>query len=572
MTDTVLDMNPVLHDHLAALFDPQSAPALAEELQRRLAPYLVHIPPSLRHGRAGDLTANDVLLITYADQVRHPGLTPLATLTQFLQTHAANLVSGVHVLPFYPWSSDDGFSVKDFRAVCSEYGTWDDLRHLGASFDLMFDAVFNHVSAGSAWFQAFLADDPLYRHFFVTVDGSPDLSTVVRPRALPLLTEFMTSAGPRRVWTTFSADQVDLNLKDPRVVLELAETLLFYVTHGARFIRLDAIAYLAKEIGTPCIHLPATHRFIQCLRSLLDACAPRVALITETNVPHAENISYFGRGGDEAHLVYNFALPPLLVHAFRTADSRSLRQWAASLKTPSPEVTFFNFLASHDGIGLNPARGLLSPEAIEDLVQGTLHRGGLISYKHNADGSRSPYEMNINFLDAIADPDRSESTDILARRLLTAHAIQASLPGVPAVYFHSLVGSRGDPAAAQSSGMPRRINRARLDLATLESELCDPSTLRAQVLAGFRSLLTARRRHAAFDPSATAHYPETDPHLFVIQRASSSGASVLCLHNLSSQPITVSCLGGNPTVLLALGASLLPGSLHLEPFGTLWIE
>jgi sucrose phosphorylase len=565
-------MNPVLQNHLAALFDPESAPALAEELQRRLAPYLDLIPPALRQGRAGDLSANDVLLITYADQVQQPGHAPLATLAHFLESHATHLTSGVHVLPFYPWSSDDGFSVKDFRAVLPEYGTWDDLHRLGQSFDLMFDAVFNHISAGSAWFQAFLADDPRYRDFFVTIEGSPDLSAVVRPRALPLLTEFNTAAGPRRVWTTFSADQVDLNLREPKVVLELAETLVDYVVHGARFIRLDAIAYLAKEVGTTCIHLPATHRFIQFLRSLLDACAPRVALITETNVPHADNISYFGQGGDEAHLVYNFALPPLVVHAFRTADARPLRQWAVTLKTPSPEVTFFNFLASHDGIGLNPARGLLSPEAIDELVQGTLRRGGLISYKHNADGSRAPYEMNINFLDAIADPDRSESTEILARRLLTAHAIQAALPGVPAVYFHSLVGSRGDPSAAELSGMPRRINRARLDLSTLEAELADPSTLRAQVLAGFRSLLGVRRHHAAFDPRSPAHYPDTDPHLFVIQRETASGAAVLCLHNLSPEPLAVPCLGGNPTILLSLGGSVLPGSLHLEPFGTLWIE
>ena len=254
------------------------------------------------------------------------------------------------------------------------------------------------------WFQAFLKDDPQYRDYFIVVEGNPDLSQVVRPRALPLLTTFDTPSGPKQVWTTFSADQVDLNFRNPDVLLEIIDTLLFYVAQGAQFIRLDAIAYLWKEIGTSCIHLPQTHRVIRLFRSVLDAVAPHVMLITETNVPHNENISYFGNGRDEAQMVYNFALPPLVLHTFHTGNSRVLSKWAAGLNLPSDHTTFFNFLASHDGIGVNPARGILSDIEIDALIERVIQHGGLVSYKDDASGVQIPYELNINYFDALSDP------------------------------------------------------------------------------------------------------------------------------------------------------------------------
>ena len=309
-------------------------------------------------------TEADSMLITYGDQVRASNESPLKTLTRFLATRVAGAISAVHVLPFYPSSSDDGFSVMDYYAVDPALGTWEDVESLGRNFDLMFDAVFNHASAQGVWFDKFLRQEPGWETAFFTVSGDPDLSQVVRPRALPLLTEFLTASGTKRAWTTFSADQVDVNFSDPRMLLRILEVLLFYVGKGARYIRLDAIAFLWKIPGTSSIHLEQTHRVIQLMRSVLDAVAPAVQLITETNVPHVDNISYFGEGNNEAQLVYNFALPPLLFHTLRTGDATRLRRWAQTLELPSERVTFFNFLASHDGIGLNPARGILDQKEI----------------------------------------------------------------------------------------------------------------------------------------------------------------------------------------------------------------
>lgn len=506
------------------------------------------------------LSEQDVLLITYADQVRSAGELPLRTLARFAETHLRGIISGIHILPFYPWSSDDGFAVKDFFAVDPAYGTWAEITALSRRFDLMFDAVLNHMSAQSDWFRRFLNDEPAYRDFFVTVSGDPCLTAVIRPRALPLLTAFQGAARPRKVWTTFSSDQVDLNYANPDVLLAAVRVLLFYVAQGARFIRLDAIAFLWKEIGTCCLHLPQTHRIVQFLRAVLDEVAPGVRLITETNVPHTDNISYFGDGTNEAQLVYNFALPPLVLHSFQAGNAEKLTRWAQSLALPTTSVSFFNFLASHDGIGVNPARGILSDAEIDAMVAGVREAGGLVSYKTQPDGSTVPYELNINFLDALSPPHADEPAPLAARKFVTSQAIMLSLQGVPGIYFHSLFGSRGDVVAAKESGINRRINRQKSDFADLEAELADPQRLRRHVFTEYSALLRRRRAHPALSPQAPQQVLNLDPRVFAVQRESVEGGDrLLCLHNMSQDLLSVRCPGWREAVVL-------------EPFGFRWLE
>lgn len=555
-------------------------PPEARQAQVAIASLLeewTHPPtPPPRH-----LTERDAVLITYADQLQQPGSSPLQTLAAFATSHLRDCVSAVHLLPFYPWSSDDGFSVKDYCAVDPAFGSWEDVRQLGRSFDLMFDAVFNHLSAQSEWFQRFLQEDPEFREFFVTVDGNPDLSQVVRPRALPLLTRFPGARGPRQVWTTFSADQVDLNLRNPRVLLELLRVLLFYARQGARFIRLDAIAFLWKEIGTPCLHLPQTHALIQLMRAVLDQTAPWVLLITETNVPHADNVAYFGNGQNEAQLVYNFALAPLVLHSLATGNATALTRWATTLQTPSPETAFFNFLASHDGIGLNPARGLLSSTEINALVERTIRHGGRVSHKHNPDGSSSPYELNITWFDALNDPAAGETHETRVSRFLVSQAIMLALAGVPGIYFHSLFGSRNDRAAAEMTGIARRINRQKLERSTLESPLADPASHAATVFRRYRELLRARRGHPAFHPQARQEILDLGEPVFAVLRTALNGHDrVLCLHNLSptqtttrpSAALAPPSHGWTPLFgVLAEPPAPEPG-VPLDPYQVLWLN
>jgi len=528
------------------------------------------------------LSSKDVLLISYPDQVRQPGCVPLRTLADFAKQWLTGIVSAIHVLPFYPWSSDDGFSVKSWFEVAPEYGSWSDFDAFRPDFGLMFDGVFNHMSSQSDWFKRFLRGDAAFRDFFVTVEGDPDLKAVVRPRTSPLLTEFAGLKGPVKVWTTFSSDQVDLNFRNPTVLVKAIEAILLYVRHGARFIRLDAIGFLWKEIGTSCIHLPQTHCIVQLFRAALDAVAPGTMLITETNVPHEQNISYFGDGTNEAHLVYNFSLPPLVLHALATGNAQRLTDWARTLSVPSNQTAFLNFLASHDGIGINPARGILNEEEITFLVERSIRHGGFVSYRAAPDGTQAPYELNINYLDALSDPGAAEPHHIVARKFLTAESIMLSFQGVPAIYFHSLFGSRGDRAGAEASGIPRRINRQKLDRGQLESGLRTPSSLRAHIYSAHLHLLGARRKEPAFAPHAPQAVLDIHPQLFAVLRGKrDSRKRVLCMHNVSSTSLTFRLPGdilgdfSSARVLWSNGPvpqSALGEPCALAPWQSVWLS
>ncbi|MGZ6346695.1 MAG: sugar phosphorylase, partial [Anaerolineales bacterium] len=499
---------------LACIYGAELAAQVAPQFQDLVERFRLQIPLPTDIS----LSERDSILITYPDQVHETGKPFLQTLAEFCEANCKGMVSGIHILPFFPSSSDDGFSIIDSRTVDPALGSWQDIERIGRSFRLMFDCVINHSSVQGGWFQAFLRGDDRYRNYFLTVEGNPDLSMVVRPRTSPLLTEFRAASGSRRVWTTFSADQADLNFHYPYVLLEMTDILLSYAQHGAQFIRLDAVAYLWKEPGTTCINLPQTHAIVQLLRAVLDQVAPGVRLITETNVPHRDNLSYFGDGTNEAQLVYNFALPPLVLHTLRTGDSSILSTWASGLDLPSDRTTFFNFLASHDGIGLNPVRGILSSLDIEALVAQTLSHGGLISYKQNPDGSQSPYELNINYFDALSDPSGVEPLENQIARFMAAEAIMLSLRGVPAIYFHSLFGSRGWKEGIRLKQHNRAINREKLDRRVLERELGDPASLRSQVFDLHRRLLARRSASAAFHPHGLQKILDMGKGVFAVLR------------------------------------------------------
>ncbi len=559
---------------LNQLYGKAKAETILDVLLARLDAYSIQF--TSLEVNSDRLSQRDVMLITYADQVTEPDRAPLASLSSFCVEQLTGLVNCIHILPFYPSTSDDGFSVSDYRLVDPRLGSWQDIERLRLNFRLMFDGVINHISAQSVWFQAFLQNDPVYGDNFIVVNGMPDLSLVVRPRALPLLTRF----GEKRVWTTFSSDQVDLNYKDPQVLLEIIDLLLFYVSHGAEFIRLDAIAYLWKEIGTSCIHLPQVHQIIQLFRSILDQTAPFVKLITETNVAHVDNISYFGDGANEAQLVYNFALPPLILHTFYSGDASALMQWADSLRLPSTgRVTFFNFLASHDGIGLNPVRGILSEAAIGAIVERVLSHAGLVSSKQNSDGSLSPYELNINYFDALSNPNGGEPVDLQVERFVAAHAIMLSLVGLPGIYFHSLFGSRGWLEGVLQTAANRTINRQKLTRIELESNMADPTSLRHKVFTRIASLLRARASSPAFDPYGTQKIFDFGREVFAILRASTrADERILCLQNISQNQQTLSrnfvdLFGNSSLVDLFTGQSInIQAVLFLDPYQTRWLR
>lgn len=507
----------------------------------------------------------DVVLITYGDSLRSKAQAPLQTLNEFAARYLRKSFSAIHFLPFFPYSSDDGFSVLDYKEINEDLGSWQDVERIGGHFNLMFDYVLNHISAGSPWFKAYLDGRPGFQDLAIEVPPQADLSGVTRPRALPLVTPFTKRSGKRvLVWTTFSADQIDLNYRSIDVLEKMIDVLLFYVARGARMIRMDAVAYLWKEIGTPCIHLTQAHDMVRLFRAILDRVAPDVLIITETNVPHEENVAYFGNGYDEAQMVYNFTLPPLLLHTFITRDAGELSRWAQSLGTPSSQTTFFNFTASHDGIGIRPLEGILCPRHIDRLEKWALENGGQVSYKKNPDGSLSPYEMNLTYIDAMGGD---------VHRFLASQAIALVLPGVPAVYIHSLLGSRNWYAGVEQTGRARTINRQPLDCEELVETLENAQSFRAAVFFPYLHMLEVRRSQPAFHPHAGFDVLSLDHRVFSVRRFTPN-EEVYALTNVGGETVTLSLasVGSAPKLKDLLSRSIVRReAITLNPYQTCWL-
>ena len=574
-----------IYDDLVFLYGEELAAIYTPRLISRLNTFQSRNPGLMLSPSEDRFSEGDAILITYGDMVGKQDASALRTLAEFLQRHVGDAINALHILPFFPSSSDDGFSVIDYRQVDPALGDWTDIDYLNKFYKLAIDAVINHISAESAWYQAFLAGDPEYQEYFIQIHPDMDLSQVFRPRSLPVQTPVSKGSENIFVWTTFSEDQIDLNYKSPKLMLEIVDVLLFYIEHGARYIRLDAIAFVWKESGTSCVHLDKTHRIVQLMRKVFDWVAPYVSIISETNVPHKENISYFGDGSNEAQMVYNFPLPPLTLHAFYNGNAKVLSKWAETLFLPSQQTTFLNFLASHDGIGVTPLRGIIPIQAVTEMCQRVENLGGFVSYKMNPDGSRSPYELNINYLDALRDPGKSIEEDAyLARRFLATQAIMLALRGIPGIYFHSLFGSRNWEEGVEQTGRYRSINRQKIPVKELETELSQVTSIRHQIFQGYLKLLKVRTSRPAFHPTSEQKILFCHEAVFALQRYTLTGSNhVLCLHNVSDKLVQFridwSDLGDASKdhltdTLSGIEIQINKGELYidLEPYAILWLE
>jgi sucrose phosphorylase len=523
-------------------------------------------------------TERDALLITYGDSLLAPDEKPLHTLKRFLDAHTNGVISGVHILPFYPWTSDDGFAVLDYSSVNEALGDWGDIGAIASAYDLMADLVINHCSSRSPWFENFLRDESPGRDYFFTADPAEDLSAVVRPRTSPLLRAVETARGPRYVWCTFSHDQVDLDFRNPEVLLQFVRIVRLYLDQGVRIFRLDAIAFLWKIPGTTCLNLEQTHEVVRLLRTLIEHARPDAILITETNIPNLENLSYFGNA-NEAHCVYNFSLPPLLINTLLTGDCTYLRQWLMAMPPARSGTTFFNFIASHDGIGLRPAEGLLSDGELAALLKTLQGFGGQVSWRALEGGEQHPYEVNIALFDALQGTVRGVDTMGFAR-FVCAHAIMFALEGIPGLYIHSLLGTRNDYQRMENTGHNRAINRHQWQWAQLESELGNAASPHRQVMLALEALLRLRGEQPAFHPNAAQFTLQLGTAFFGFSRQSREPEQqIFCVSNITDEPHPLNLLDLN-LVEEADWEDLISGQpcpdldqlLQLEPYQTVWIS
>lgn len=565
-------------ERLGRLYGEARVAELTKRLALLLGRYGATTAPQevANDGRAPSLwSERDAVLISYGDMVQAEGAAPLQVLKEFCDRWLRGAINTVHVLPFFPSSSDAGFSVIDYREVDAKLGGWEEIAELGRGYDLMVDLVLNHCSRGSAWFRDYVSGVAPYDSYFMEGDPEADHSAVVRPRPWPLFSKVETARGVRHVWNTFSADQVDLNWRSPDVLFEFLDILLHYSARGARLIRLDAVAFLWKEPGTHCLHLWQTHEVVKLMRDVLSVVAPRTILITETNVPHEENISYFGQG-EEAQMVYQFALPPLLLHGFHRNDSTHLQRWARSLDSPPAGATYFNFTASHDGIGVRPLEGLLEAREVDWLVERIRERGGLVSSRSMPDGGEKPYELNITFRDALSDLDGGE---LGVRRFLCSQALMMSLQGIPAIYFQSVVGARNCLAGvAGPGGENRDINRERWKRGELEEKLDDAGSDHSRILGACTKMLRARAQCTGFHPEARQEVMKTGKEIFAVLRESTGGTKVLCLFNFTGDELELpgelakKALGdGGYRDLLGSYREGESGGIRLAGYGCAWL-
>jgi sucrose phosphorylase len=517
----------------------------------------------------------DVILITYGNTFLKKGERPLKTLDRFLSLNLHDIVNCVHILPFFPYSSDDGFAISDFMKVKPELGSWEDIKQIGLKYSLMFDLVINHVSVGHPWFKEYLEDRAPYNRFFIEKDPLSDYTIVIRPRNTPLFTVFHTARGDKAVWTTFSSDQVDLDFSNPEVLIEIVSVLLYYIEMGVRIIRLDAIAFLWKEKNTSCLHLPQTHEIVKLLRTIVSFINPSVIILTETNVPNKENWSYFGNG-DEAHMVYQFSLPPLLLHALYSGSSEYLTGWAFEIPETNEDQTYLNYTASHDGIGVRPLEGILPAKELQSLLSGMENFGGLISEKTNQDGSLSPYEINITYFDAMKGT-RSGTDQFQEQRFICSQSVMMAMRGIPAFYIHSLLGTNNYYEGIKTTGKQRSINRRQWNEEEIASLLATDSTNR-RVFNELIRLIRIRKQYKAFHPNCPQKILQLNEAFFAFVRSDpQTGMEVFCISNITDkrQAINSTLLpkGKSSKDLIKSDAILIcDGEILFEPYQTRWIE
>ena len=533
---------------------------------------------SVSKGREDYWSCEEIVLITYADSITSDSRTPLETLKYFADQYLAGRISMIHILPFFPYSSDDGFSVIDYSVVNQSHGDWDQIEAIGENFKLMGDVVLNHCSARSLWFENFKEGRNPGKDFFITVKPDAVLNEVVRPRTTDLLRPTRTIFGEVFVWCTFSHDQVDFNFKNPVVLIEFLKIIRRYLEHRISWFRLDAVGFLWKELGTSCINLPKTHLIIKLIRLLVENRSEDAIIITETNVPNLENLSYFG-DQDEAHLIYNFSLPPLLINTLITGDATQLKRWMMTMPSAKMGTAYFNFLASHDGVGLRPVEGLLSTAELKNLTDTMVEFGGRLSYRATQSETDQPYEINIALWDALAGTDKLGKDDFQFDRYICAHAILLALEGIPAIYIHSLLATRNDHSRVENTGNLRSINRHIWDQDALEVHLGNQESHHRKVLVRLLKLIQTRKQQKAFHPNATMFTLNLGPGLLGFWRLSlDREQKIFAIFNISKEKRTLSMETLNLTIEqrwidLISGVDFIDrsGTIELDPYDFLWI-
>jgi sucrose phosphorylase len=518
---------------------------------------------------------NTIVMITYADTIEDKNSLPINSINKFLKEYCADTFEIVHILPFFPSSSDKGFSVKDYYSVYHQFGQWNDILRISKEFGVMADVVINHGSSESLWFKNFIKGEGKGSDYFLNFDEPFDTSKVVRPRTSDLLNPVETADGTKYIWCTFSKDQVDYNFSNPVVLFEFIQIIIFYLSRGITVFRFDAVAFIWKKIGTSCINLEKTHEIVRLFRTLLTYLSPKAILVTETNTPARENVSYFGNA-NEAHWIYNFSLPPILIYSILAGDSSYLEKLTMSMPPSQLGTSYLNFIASHDGIGLRPAETFLTKDEISRFINLMEQNGGRVSYRSNNTDTPEPYEINITLFDAMKESFNKE-VNLYLERFICIHAIMLSLEGVPAFYIHSLFGTQNDYALYKQNNQNRSLNRGKIKIS--EIDLSNESESQSHIFLQLKKLMLIRKKQPAFHPNAVQFTLHLGSNLYGIWRQSlDKKQSIFCISNLTDEIVKLSLLDLNligfdhwRDIITEIEIDDITSEIEFSPYQTMWL-
>ena len=522
-----------------------------------------------------DLKINEStsLVICYGNSVTDGNKKSLKVFNKFYKKYLKNNFDSVHFLPFYPSSSDSGFAVKDHYKIEPRLGSWKDVKIIAKNCNVMADLVINHSSARGLWFSNFLKNKSPGKDYFFTVDKNFNSKKVVRPREHRLLKKINLSNETKYLWRTFSPDQIDLNFKNPKVLIRFIKIIFNLINNGVRIFRLDAIAYLWKENGNTCINHTNTHNIIKFIRLVCNLLKTECIIITETNLPEKENLSYFGNN-DEANWIYNFSLAPILVYSLLFEDSNKITKWSKNFPIAKLNNNYLNFIASHDGIGMRPIEGILSTNTQKKFLSRLKKNGGEFSYRKVQGVKKKVYEANITLFNAFKCSDFDKSGIFGFERYMAAHTIMVSFDGIPAIYFNSMFGNSNDNSKYIISGNKRDLNRYRWNKDKIEDHLKDQNSKQNKYYKNMSNILDIKSKQKAFHPNAIRKTLKLGANFFGIKRVSTDNKqSIYCITNMTSK---LQLLKVNKNIfykrnLFNSKLTKKSGKIQFDPFQTIWL-
>ena len=527
-----------------------------------------------KQGKKISISEKTSVLICYGDSLLNGNKEKtLKIFRKFYKKKLEKFFEVIHFLPFYPSSSDSGFSVKDHYRVDKKLGDWSDINRQSKKTNIMADIVINHASSKGLWFKNFLRNKSPGKEYFLTVSKKFNISKVIRPRENKLLKRIGIFKKNNLLWRTFSEDQIDLNFKNPKVILRFIKIIINLANNGVTIFRLDAIAYLWKRSGSKCVNLKETHEIIRLIRIVCNSLKSKPIIITETNLPEKENLSYLGVNNNESHWIYNFSLPPLLVYSFLFEDSTYLNKWSKNLPTTKIGNNYLNFIASHDGIGMRPVEGYLNKDRLSKFFKRLKKNGGQLSYRKIQGSSKKVYEANITLFNAFQKTDYDRKGRYFLERYISAHAIMIGFEGIPAIYFNSIFGTSNDEHKYIISGNKRDLNRYKWNKNRLENLLKNKTSKESIYYQRIMNLIFIKKQNKAFHPNAKRENFNLGKKIFCFKRTSLDKKQIIYnITNLSSKYQILNLNNKFKKFKNLLGRSKISYGLKLKPYETLWLS